>query len=156
MREILFFYLSNMQCPKCCSDKHRKNGFINKKQRYTCKECGCQFTQSHKRGKPASTKALAYILYLEGLGFRSIARVLKVSNVAVLKWIRALAEVWGSKDQEEKKTPRHCEVIEIDEMWHYLQKKNRKSGSGLLLIELPEKCLPGKLVVVAANHSKNS
>lgn len=138
-----------MHCPKCRSESYRKNGFINEKQRYTCKGCGCQFTQSHKRGAPASKKALAYVLYLEGLGLRSIGRILKVSNVAVLKWIKALAEIWGEKTVQQK-APRHCKVIEIDEMWHYIQKKNKKSGYGLLLIELPEKSLRGKLVVVEA------
>ena len=148
MRRI-FFLIFFMHCPKCRSREFRKNGFMSGKQRYTCKECGCQFTQSYKKGQPASKKALAYVLYLEGLGLRSIGSILKVSNVAVLKWMKTLAEAWGEKE-EHKKAPRHCEVIEIDEMWHYIQKKNKKSGSGLLLIELPEKCLPGKLVVVAA------
>ena len=138
-----------MHCPKCRSQSYHKNGFVKGKQRYTCKACSCQFTQSHKRGEPASKKALAYVLYLEGLGLRSIGRVLKVSNVAVLKWIKALAEVWGEKEQQ-KKALRYCKVIEIDEMWHYIQKKNRKSGYGLLLIELPERSLGGKLVVVEA------
>ena len=88
-------------------------------------------------------------MYLEGLGFRSIARILKVSNVAILKWIRALSEVWGKKELERES--RHCRVIEIDEMWHYIKKKNKKSGSGLLLIEIQEKSLAGKLVVVEKN-----
>ena len=63
-------------------------------------------------------KSLAYVLYLEDLGLRSIGRMLKVSNVAVLKWIKALAELWEEKAVQQK-APRHGKVIEIDEMWHY-------------------------------------
>ena len=137
----------HMNCPKCFSETYTKNGFIRGKQRYKCKDCGCNFSQSHKKGKPPIVKALAYVLYLEGLGFRGISRVLKVSNVSILRWIRALAEKFGDEAQKQK-TERHCRVIEIDEMWHYLQKKNEKSGCGSLLIEIPEKFLHGKSVVV--------
>lgn len=124
------------------------------KQRYKCKRCGCNFTKSERRGVSLKKKALAYVLYLEGLGFRSIGRVLGVSNVSVLRWIRTYAKTWGNKVP--KVTPsRHCRVIEIDEMWHYIQKKNRKSGFGLLLIETKEKSLHGKLVVVEQKHVRD-
>ncbi|MFT4967609.1 MAG: transposase, partial [Candidatus Deianiraeaceae bacterium] len=33
-------------------------------------------------------KRLALELYLEGLGFRSISRILKVSHVSIYNWIR--------------------------------------------------------------------
>ena len=135
-----------MHCPKCSSVSKVKNGIVRGKQRYRCQQCGCNYTQSHKKGKSDMMKALSYVLYLEGLGLRSIGRVLKVSNVSVLRWIRELA----NNTQREEKEAKHCRVIEIDEMWHYLGKKNRKSGSGLLLIEIPEKSLAGKLVVVEA------
>ena len=35
----------------------------------------------------------------------------------------------------------HIRVIEVDEMWHYVRKKNKKSGCGLLMIEIEEKSL---------------
>lgn len=98
-------------------------------------------------------KALAYMLYLEGLGFRGISRILKISNVSVLRWIRALAGKIELRSEE--KIPNHFRVIEIDEMWHYIGKKNKKSGSGWLLIEIPEKYLRGKSVVVAGSLSKD-
>ena len=90
-------------------------------------------------------KAFSYLLYLEGLGFRAIGRLLNVSNVTVLRWIRAL-----SKEYEIKKetSTRYTSVIEIDEMWHYIGKKKGKYGFGLLFVEAPEKCLAGKWVVV--------
>jgi len=59
------------------------------------------------------------------------------------------------KPRSKEKTPNHFRVIEIDEMWHYIGKKNEKSGSGWLLIEIQEKFLHGKSVVVERSHSKD-
>ena len=39
-------------------------------------------------GKPDSIKRLAIEMYLEGLGFRSIERILGVSNVSILNWLK--------------------------------------------------------------------
>jgi transposase-like protein len=37
-------------------------------------------------------KKLALHMYLEGLGFRAIGRLLGVSNVSVLNWIRSFGK----------------------------------------------------------------
>jgi hypothetical protein len=61
---------------------------MNGKQRYRCKSCGYNYTTGF-RGKPVELRQQARKLYLEGLGFRAIGRLLEVSNVTVLNWIRA-------------------------------------------------------------------
>jgi transposase-like protein len=61
---------------------------MNGKQRYRCKTCGFNFTTGF-RGKPMEVRQQALKLYLEGLGFRAIGRILDVSNVTVLNWVRA-------------------------------------------------------------------
>ncbi len=38
--------------------------------------------------KDNNLKKNAFELYLEGLGFRAIGRLLKVSNVSIYKWIK--------------------------------------------------------------------
>lgn len=76
-------------CPKCMSNNKTKAGLNkDKKQRYKCRTCGCHFTRSTKKGSSLDIKRRAVQLYLEGLGFRSISRVLNVSNVTILKWIK--------------------------------------------------------------------
>ncbi len=55
-----------MNCPKCNSSSHNKNGIVGGRQRYKCHDCGYNYA-------------------LEGLGFRSIGRVLGVSHVSVQK-----------------------------------------------------------------------
>ncbi len=110
-----------MECPKCESEKRVKDGFAQGKQRYLCKECGYRHTVILKStAHPQSTKRRALQLYLEGLGFRSIGRVLGVSNVSVLKWIRH----FGKEVQDLKKSESPPEFVEIDEMHTYVGKKN--------------------------------
>ena len=82
-------------------------------------------------------------MYLEGLGFRAIGRILGVSNVAVLKWVREAAKKIEEIHRSQQK-PEFTPVIEFDEMWHYVGKKNKNSGCGWLMIALDEECLAGK------------
>ena len=131
-----------MHCPKCLSDWFVKNGNINERQRYKCKDCGCSFTQSKKRGASLHTKLEALKLYINGMGFRAIGRIMGVSNVTVLNWIRLLGT--SIKDYVQTQLPddiRHIDYIEMDEMWHFTKKKNESSGSGSLSIDIPKKFL---------------
>jgi len=117
-------------CPKCKSKSFRKDGIVKEKQRYLCKECKYRFTVE-VLGKPEKLKRDALILYLEGLGFRSIGRFLKVSHVAVFNWIKAFG-----KNLDELRSANEIEVVEIDEMHTYIGSKKTTVGYGLLLIEM--------------------
>ena len=67
---------------KCQSTDSVKSGSAHGHPRRQCKHCGCHYTHSAPRRKPASVKRRAVQLYLEGLGFRAIGRVLNISNVS--------------------------------------------------------------------------
>ena len=122
-----------MQCPKCHSLNHVKSGFTYGKQRYKCKSCACHFTQSHKRGAPLETKKYALKLYLEGNGFRAIGRLMGISNVTALNWIRELGKSAEKHIQLQPPIPhKHIKTAEIDEMWHFTRKKNENYGYGSL------------------------
>ncbi len=134
------------QCPKCASFERHKDGIAHSMQRWKCKECGCRYTKSTKRGHPPETKRLAIKLYLEGLGFRAIERILKVSNVAVLKWVKNAAAQLRAERPAYDATGR---IMELDEMWHYVGGKTSRSGYGWLLTEIPvTSLLSGRVVVV--------
>src|SRR3989304_3628663 len=77
-----------MNCPKCNSANHVKNGMASGRQRYKCKKCSLNYTVEYKAGIKPEYKRLALMMYLEGMGLRSISRIIGVSNVAVLKWIK--------------------------------------------------------------------
>ena len=74
-----------MNCPKCNSSNKIKSGKTKCRQRYKCKECGCNYSVEIKStAKSKSVKKQALHMYLEGLGFRSIGRILGVSHVSVV------------------------------------------------------------------------
>ncbi len=69
--------MTDICCKRCGATDHVKNGIVREMQRYHCKSCGCNFTQTPPRGKPPAMKALAVLLYAMGnMSFCSIARVL--------------------------------------------------------------------------------
>ena len=130
-------------CPKCSSDESVKNGLHHGRQRYKCKTCGFQYTRTTPRGRPASDKATAVLLYTLGLSLNSIARTLKVSTPAVLRWVRHFAE-----QTYEKPEPQEAVIVELDEMWHYLGSKKTNSGSGKLIVAIPVNSLTGNVGIV--------
>lgn len=78
-------------CPKCAMIDNVKAGLSkDKKQRYKCRACGCHFTRSTPKGHPLQIKRRAIQLYLEGLSFRAIGRILNVSNVTILNWVKTI------------------------------------------------------------------
>ena len=120
-----------MNCPKCKSDHSVKDGIINSRQRYLCKDCKYRYTVPFI-GKPIDLKKFALILYLEGLGFRSIERIIKVSNVTVMRWIKSFGKELELLRREDKE----LEIVEMDEMHTYIGSKKTIVGYGLLLIDL--------------------
>jgi len=141
-----------MDCPKCKSDENTKDGVIKGRQRYKCKTCGFRYTvASGSKAKPLHMKKLALQLYLEGLGFRSIGRILKVSNVTVLNWIRAFGV-----QIEELKSAERVMYTEIDEMHTYVGQKKTIDGYGLLLIDMGKHSSTSLLATGAFKQDKSS
>lgn len=54
------------------------------------------------------------------MSFLAIARILGVSDVAVLKWVRAEAQ--GLPEPE---IPADVATVSWDEMWHFLEKNTK-------------------------------
>lgn len=116
-----------MGCLKCGSEARIKSGVQGGKQRYKCKGCSYHYTRESARGMGAVVKQQAVSLYLEGMGIRAIARQVLVSHVTVLKWLKAAAQALPAIH-----LPDQSQAIELDELWHYEQKKSASVGSGLL------------------------
>ena len=138
-----------MNCPKC-NGKGIKYGKIGGKQRYQCKYCGYQYTQIERKGKPLSIKFLALYLYLSGMSMRSIAKLIRVSTTAILKWIRDF-----SKKYPYETSKKAVKSVEIDEMWHYIQKKQKNTGHLKLLIEMTENYSLTNVVIEQSKQSTN-
>ena len=100
-----------LKCPKCGSEKRVKSGYNNKRQRYLCKKCGCHYTVG-QRGYPEHIKRKAIQLHLGGNGFRRSERILNVSHVPVINWIKTA----GAKLDKVPKKDKNVEVFELDKL----------------------------------------
>jgi transposase-like protein len=114
-----------MDCPRCNNKQRCKDGIVGGRQRYQCKSCRFRYTVSHKSDvKPLSIKRKALQLYLEGLGFRAIGRILEISYGTVYQWVKAYgSEVSLPKSKDQ------IEVVEMDEIHTYV-------GSKKLLLDM--------------------
>lgn len=119
--------LSTQNCPKCNSENISKWGIRKTKagniQRYVCKECGkwFVFNQGFERMK-ASPDVItsAMQLYFSGESLRNVTTFLKlkgvkVSHVAVYKWIRKYVGLM--EKYLDNITPQLSDVWRADEMY---------------------------------------
>ena len=142
-----------MKCPRCKSNDKVKNGVIKGLQRYRCKECKYNFTvEKRSREYSNEIKRKALQLYLEGLGFRSIGRILSVSNVSVLNWIKA----FGKKIKDLQSDGKVVEYAELDEMHSFIGNKKTIVGYGLLLIDLGRNSSTSLLATEVTSQPLNS
>ena len=72
-----------LRCKRCGSEEQVKNGLMRSKQRYRCKACGLNFTDTPARGKPLALKATAVLLYVSGLSMNRTAKLLGVSTPTI-------------------------------------------------------------------------
>jgi transposase len=113
-------------CPACGGTTLIKSGHACGRQRWRCKGCGRQFTRTTPRGMPAAVKREAVGLYCAGLSLNATGKRLGVSAQSVMRWVRDHA-----RDHCPKPAPEgRAVVVEIDEMWHFVEKRPASSGSG--------------------------
>lgn len=139
-------------CKKCKSDQYVKNGQVRGLQRYQCKLCKCNFTVTALRGKHPAMKALSVLLYSMGnMSYRMIGKLLGISHVSVYQWIRSEAEKLPSPT-----VAADVEIVMLDEMWHFIQKKQKNSGFGERMILSSGELWPGFWVGVMMQPANDS
>ena len=123
-------------CPKCQQQNVIKSGIVKERQRFRCRDCNYYFTVK-KLGKQIDdyyvTKALQ--LYLEGLSYREIERILGISHVTISSWIK----------EYNIKKPLHSDfhatykVFKQIELAEYIRNEENLKGSGLIITEFGDK-----------------
>jgi transposase-like protein len=109
----------SMNCPRCNNAQSCKDGIVRNKQRYQCKSCRFRYTLNHKSNiKPLSIKRKALELYLEGLGFRAIGRILEISYGTVYQWVKACGDQVSLPESQGE-----VEIVEMDEIHTYVGSK---------------------------------
>jgi len=81
-----------------------------------CKECHSRFIPVSPRNKPNKCVKL----YTEGSSLRSIGRLLGISHVTAMRWIKLMAKKLRPPN------PTYARHIEIDELYFYLGSKKKK------------------------------
>jgi hypothetical protein len=123
-------------CRHCGSRNVVKNGKSAGLQRLLCRACGRSFGDRPKRYEDA-VKSKALQMYLNNVGIRKIAFFLGASPAGVLKWIRkAHAQMAAQADAAAKRLQQQSEpdIIEMDEIYTYVQKNSSGQSSGLLIL----------------------
>jgi transposase-like protein len=123
-------------CPRCGANKSVKSGVLSGRQRYRCKACNYNYTVG-KLGKKIDdyyvTKALQ--LYVEGVSYREIERLLGISHVSVMNWVK----------QHQVKRPAQTDyhptykILTHSELVNFYTQKENLSGAGMIVTELGDK-----------------
>ena len=141
-------------CKKCGSQRAVKNGMVQGKQRFKCKDCGNNFREGDDRTseKVAAKKALCILLYAMAKGsYRMMGRLLDIDHTLVYRWIRAFGE-----SLPEPEVPGDITQMEFDEMWHFIGSKKESFGSSKPLTVIQGEPWPGCSAVVILQPSGGS
>ncbi len=123
-------------CPNCGSDSNTKSGIIKGRQRFKCKSCNYYFTVN-KLGKRIDdyyvNKALQ--LYLEGLTYREIERILGISHVTIMNWVKK----YNIKRPFNANYHPTYKILSQSELAPYFSNPENLSGAGTVVSELGDK-----------------
>ncbi|QNK77622.1 IS1 family transposase [Winogradskyella sp. PAMC22761] len=123
-------------CPNCSSDQYVKSGIVNKRQRFKCKKCNYYFTVN-KIGKKIDdyyvNKSLQ--LYLEGLTYREIERILGISHVSVMNWVKK----YNIKRPYNSNYHPTYKILNANELSRYFSETENIKGAGVIVTELGDK-----------------
>lgn len=128
--------MENIACPKCQHHDVVKSGVVKGRQRYRCKSCSYFFTV-FKDGKNIDPyyviKALQ--LYIEGVSLREIERLIGVSHVSVMNWVKKY-KIQAPENIEYRPT---YKVLKHAELIDFLSNREAIKDSGMIITELGDK-----------------
>lgn len=123
-------------CPKCDATDATKSGIIAGRQRYKCRRCGYHFSVA-KVGREVDSyyviKALQ--LYIEGVSYREIERLLGVSHVSVMNWVKK----YGLRAPRQTDYHPTYKILNQKELAEFFQKPENLKSAGLVVTELGDK-----------------
>jgi len=123
-----------MVCKHCKSASTKKNGSSHCKQRYFCKECGKTFFDESSR-YTNDDKRRAILMYLNNCGIRKTALFIGCSRTTVSNWVRqAKRELDTIIKNYEPNYSEIPDIIELDEIYTFIQKKGEGQSFGLLTL----------------------
>lgn len=132
-----------MECCKFCgSGTLVKNGCVRGKQRYLCRDCSKNQVLGDTRIKYSNgLRQQAIAMYLNSSGLRSIGRVLGVPFQLVSQWVENAGKIVEAEIMKLRMNPRNISILEMDELYTYVQKNSNRYEYGWLLIGTEMKLL---------------
>lgn len=127
---------SNPSCPRCDAQNVIKSGVVKSRQRFKCKSCHYFFTVE-KLGKQVDnyTVIKALQLYIEGVSYREIERLLGISHVSVMNWVKKY-QIQAPKNTDYRPT---YKILSHAELQDFFASDVHLKGAGLILTELGDK-----------------
>jgi transposase-like protein len=124
-------------CPRCQSKQIVKSGIVKERQRFRCNNCNYNFTVA-KQGKQIDSyyviKALQ--LYLEGVSFREIERLLGMSHTSVMNWVKLYKIEKPNIHPEYRPT---YQVLTHTELQQFMGNAQNLKGAGMIITEVGDK-----------------
>ncbi len=111
------------RCLYCHDTEQQVKAGFNRSgsQVYKCKLCDRRYTPlPAERGYPESIRQQALRLYIEGMNFRRVGRLLGVHHVTVMNWVKAHADRLPPPSVPDE-SPLH--IIEMDELHTFVGRK---------------------------------
>ena len=94
----------------------------NKEQRYKCKNCGRKFITDLQYSKEFKSKAIE--IFYEGNSGRAVGRIMGINKSTVCNWIKELSKKENNVEEADDKITK--EIIEMDELYTYVESKKNK------------------------------
>lgn len=154
------------KCPKCSSEKIKKDGLRKTKnrgliQRYKCKYCNHKFIENdgffRMRNSPQKI-TLCLDLFYRGISTRKIQEHLRAfyphnsSNVSIYKWVVKYAKIINNFTSKLKLNV--GSEIQVDEV-EYRRRKSHKQKRGTEVNWFIDSVCPKTKFLVASNYCKN-
>ena len=115
--------------------QNQKNGKNLGKQRYKFKECGKTFFDA-KTKFSEELKQKAILMYLNNVGVRKTAMFIGCSRTTVTNWVKKAKEKLDKKLKKfDPNYSKKTDIIELDEIYTYVQKNKKEQSYGLLTLD---------------------
>ena len=135
-----------VKCKRCGSTENVKSGIVGGKQRYKCRDCGCNFREGDGRMKSQMSAKLAMCILFDAMAkglFRMLGKLFGMDHAFLYREIRKFG---GSLP--EPKVAEGIREMQFDEMWHFIGSRKRSFGSSRPLIVTQGEPWPGCSAVV--------
>ena len=121
------------KCTKCASTNIRRNGLSPAgKQKFHCKACNTYSTLEPDNGYSDEFKETVLKAYDEKSSMRGISRTFEISRPTLVRWIQK--KVSSLSTLAKTLLPaRSDDILELDEVWSFVEKKACKSWTWIAL-----------------------